>query len=421
MKNVAVYWDFENIHASLCARANGPTWYRENLFTKQPHVVDINSIMQYIAELGNININRAYANWSFLHTYSADLQSFSIDLIQLFPRGRHGKNGADIRMSIEILEDLTINKHIDTIVLIGGDSDYIAVAQKVRQRGKSIIGIGVQETTNQYWVKSCNEFKYYSSLLVKSSRIENLEAEGYELEDLDSAKALLKKAIDAGISGTTQDFVLKAALKPLMQRFDPSFDESNYGFRSFADFLSACGDVVKIEQGEHDHQVTLIGAHTDHASNGRPAASNEYEMILKKQQIRLLQPKVMSVALEEAFRLLDGHEINTVDFKDELAKRLSERLPDFSTPDASKVRSVMYKAMAFRYLEDNKTTLAPGIESADDLIYKVRLLLVKRILDNTGDEAPDAPLLAEMLYGDEGYVDEVYMLLADYNQGEQGS
>jgi len=163
MTNVAVYWDFENIHASLCARLNGPSWYKDNVFTKQPHLVDINSIMQYVAELGNVNINRAYANWSFLHTYSFDLQNYSVDLIQLFPRGRHGKNGADIRLSIEILEDLAINSHIDIVVFIGGDSDYIAVAQKVRQKGKIIIGIGVQESTNQYWVKSCNELKYYSS------------------------------------------------------------------------------------------------------------------------------------------------------------------------------------------------------------------------------------------------------------------
>lgn len=204
MTNVAVYWDFENIHASLCSRAKGPLWYRENIFSKQPHLVDVNSIMQYIAELGNVNINRAYANWSFLHAYSDDLQNYAIDLIQLFPRGRFGKNGADIRMSIDIIEDIAINPHIDTVVLIGGDSDYISVAQKVRQKGLTIIGIGVQETTNQYWVKSCNEFKYYSSLLVKSSRIANLEVEGYDIADLDSARSLF--ALLNGREINTLDF-----------------------------------------------------------------------------------------------------------------------------------------------------------------------------------------------------------------------
>ena len=125
------------------------------------------SIMEFIAALGLVNINKAYADWSSFYKYSPSLQEFSIDLVQLFPRGRHGKNGSDIRMSIDVIEDLSLHQHLDTIVVIGGDSDYIAIAQKVRQRGKTIIGIGVKETTNQYWIKSCNEFKFYSGILVR--------------------------------------------------------------------------------------------------------------------------------------------------------------------------------------------------------------------------------------------------------------
>ena len=123
-------------------------------------VITINSIMEYVAGLGDVNINKAYANWTYLYPYSFDLQNHAIDLIQLFPRGRNGKNGADIRMAIEIIEDMTLNTHIDTIVAVGGDSDYISIAQKVRQKGRHIIGIGAKETTNQYWIKSCNEFSY---------------------------------------------------------------------------------------------------------------------------------------------------------------------------------------------------------------------------------------------------------------------
>lgn len=418
MKNVAVYWDFENIHASLCARANGPSWYRGNVFTKQPHLVDINSIMQYVAELGNVNINKAYANWSFLYAYSFDLQNFAVDLIQLFPRGRYGKNGADIRMSIEILEDLAINSHIDIVVLIGGDSDYIAVAQKVRQKGKTIIGIGVQETTNQYWVKSCNEFKYYSSLLVKSSKIENLEAEGYEIEDMDKAKTLLKKAIKAAASGSGNDFVLKAALKPLMQRFDPSFDESNYGFKSFSEFLSACSDVVDIVQGKHDHVIALKGVNQVAIGDAITGNANQYEEVLKKQGIRLVDPKLLDLSLEETFNILHGQEINTIDFRRTLKEKVSKRDDKFTDTDATKVRAILYKAMVFRYMDNNKTTFVSGIDSIEDLRHRVRFTLVKRVLDNTPDEDPNMAMFAELLFGDPNRMDEVRRLITEYNKVE---
>ena len=97
-----------------------------------------------------------------------------------FLRGAHGKNGADIRMAIDIIEDLAQNPHISIIVVLGGDSDYISIAQKVRQKGRRIVGIGVQESTNQYWIRSCNEFKFYASLLVKSSASQVTDTEDVE-------------------------------------------------------------------------------------------------------------------------------------------------------------------------------------------------------------------------------------------------
>ena len=148
--HLAVYWDFENIHGIPYAiLSSGIIGTIKNRTSEQPQVIAIDSIMEFIAALGLVNINKAYADWSSFYKYSPSLQEFSIDLVQLFPRGRHGKNGSDIRMSIDVIEDLSLHQHLDTIVVIGGDSDYIAIAQKVRQRGKTIIGIGVKETTNQ--------------------------------------------------------------------------------------------------------------------------------------------------------------------------------------------------------------------------------------------------------------------------------
>jgi len=423
MANVAVYWDFENIHASLCNRINGVSWYRDNMFTKQPHLVDINSIMQYIAELGDVNINRAYANWSFFHAYSYDLQNHSVDLIQLYPRGRFGKNGADIRMSIDIIEDLTTNPHIDRVVLVGGDSDYISVAQKVRQKGKNIIGIGVQETTNQYWVKSCNEFKFYSSLLVKSSQIKDLEAEGYEIEDIESAKALLKRAVEAGLASSGQDHVLRAALKPLLQRFDPSFDESNYGFRSFTAFLEQCTDIIDIAAGEHDHVIRLKSgqrpaSHGATGWTGDHSNGSHYEAILRRQQIRIVPPEMMELAVEHAFSILHDNEINNLDFKDMLVERMTQVMPGFTLTDATKVRTLLYKAVAFRYVDGNRTTLVREVGSADGLLHRVRYAIVKRILDNVASDEIDDEQLSQVVFGDDGHTDEIAELIAEYNAAQ---
>ena len=419
MSNIAVYWDFENIHASLCTREMGPKWYKENFNSKQPYLVDINSIMQYIAELGNVNVNRAYANWSFLKLYSSDLQNYAIDLIQLFPRGRFGKNGSDIRMAIEIIEDIANNPHVDIVVLIGGDSDYISVAQKVRQKGKSIIGIGVQETTNQYWVKSCNEFKYYSSLLVKSSMISDLEAEGYEIGDLDEAKSLLKRALEAGTSGGGRDGVLKAALKPLMLRFEPSFDETNYGFTSFSEFVASFSDIIEIVQGEHDHLVRLKKPLTNEsitfaASEAMP--SNRYESILRKQKVRTINPELLDAALNEVFEMLHDSEINNIAFKPELVTRMTSKASQFTETDAAKVKALLYKATVFRYLPNNKSTLISEIESAEELIYRVRLLLLSRIVDNISDDNIDELMLSDLIFGDKNHVADIQLLMAEYNR-----
>ena len=325
--HVAIYWDFENIHASLCTVKYGPTWYRENRFSKQPVLVDINSLMEYISGIGDVNINKAYANWSNLSPYSFDLQSHAVDLIQMFPKGKHGKNGADIRMAIEVIEDITVNPHISSIIIIGGDSDYISIAQKVRQRGKSIIGIGVKETTNQYWVKSCNEFKYYSSLLVKSSSIENIEAEGYEDFDIDDAKELLCKAILQIVTRSGEKLVKKASVKPMMMRLDPSFDESNYGFKSFGEFLDDCHDTVKIIQGEYDHMVSIVEDKKTSCKIPINHSTHPYEKILKKQQVRLVDAKLMNAGAIETWNIFSelGHVNSYVFYKEELLKRLQSK------------------------------------------------------------------------------------------------
>ena len=419
--HIAIYWDFENIHASLCTVKNGPSWYRENRFSKQPALVDINSLMEYISGLGDVNINKAFANWSNLSPYSFELQNHSIDLIQMFPRGKHGKNGADIRMAIEVIEDITVNPHISIIIIIGGDSDYISIAQKVRQRGKSIIGIGVKETTNQYWVKSCNEFKYYSSLLVKSSSIQNIEAEGYEEFDIEDAKELLCKAMLQIVDQSGENLIKKAMVKPMMMRLDPSFDESNYGFKSFGDFLENCNDTVKITHGEYDHMLSLVDAVKASCKAPKTNSIHPYEKILKKQQVRLLDAKVMNTGVIETWNLFaeQGELKSYAEFKDELGKRLHKKSIKTSESDLSKIKALLYKTFAFKISpEDKRIGLNPYFTSSDNLLVKVHWTLFKRIMDNI-DEDPDIVEISNIPYGDRNKVNMVKKLVEHYKNSNQ--
>lgn len=254
-KQIGVYWDFENIHASVYEALRGKQSYSKGKYTRQPAIVNIPAIMEYIAGQGEISVNKAYANWGPFNTYKNDFLEFTIDLIQLFPRGAFSKNGADIRMSIDIIEDINLNPHINCYVLIGGDSDYISVAQKVRQKGKYMIGIGAQESSNQYWVKACNEFKFYKTLVAKAEGIS--EADAPQFSNLENDKDLLVRAMKQLIAKSDDDHVHKAALKPMMTRLDPTFDEGNYGYDSFSKFIADVPDILEIVPGKHDHLLRL--------------------------------------------------------------------------------------------------------------------------------------------------------------------
>ena len=216
--------------------------------------------MEFIASYGDVSVNQAYADWTRFSNYKEDFLNYSIDLIQLYPRGSHSKNGADIRMSLDILEDANAFPHLSHFVIIGGDSDYIAVAQKLKQLGKYIVGIGIQATTNDYFVKACNEFKFYKTILAKFSDTgsEKILAELKE-HNRGSRKTrkLISSAIRRLLNQYNTDFVYKAQVKPMMRRLDPKFDEGNFGFRTFTEFIKAHKDILEIKDGENDQVIRL--------------------------------------------------------------------------------------------------------------------------------------------------------------------
>jgi uncharacterized protein (TIGR00288 family) len=164
-RSVALYWDFENLHASLCEAQDPGSYARpDNRFKPQEPLVDIQAVVDLAASFGPLAINRAYCNWQFFGRYRDALMQNSIELLQLFPPGGTAKNGADIRLALDAMEDIARFPHIGTVVVVAGDSDFMPLAQKIKAAGRRLIGVGTRQATNRHWATSCHEFRYYDEL-----------------------------------------------------------------------------------------------------------------------------------------------------------------------------------------------------------------------------------------------------------------
>jgi uncharacterized LabA/DUF88 family protein len=164
--SVALYWDFENLHASLCEARQDDVYNKpDNRFKVQEPLVDVQAVMEMAASFGPLAIHRAYCNWQYFGRYRDALLQGAVELIQLFPPGGSAKNGADIRLCLDAMEDLGRFDHIGTVIIVGGDSDFMPVSQKIKAAGRTLIGVGMRKATNPYWARSCHKFHYYDELL----------------------------------------------------------------------------------------------------------------------------------------------------------------------------------------------------------------------------------------------------------------
>jgi uncharacterized protein (TIGR00288 family) len=255
---VAVYWDFENIHASLYDAAHGSGGYgrTQNRNKQQDFLVDVQAVYDFATTYGNVAINKAYCNWQWYSTYRHSLLKCAVELIQIFPPGASAKNGADIKLSLDAVEDVLRFPHISSIIVIGGDSDFIPLSQKIKAAGKDLIGIGCKSSTNKHWAHSCSDFKYYDTLATDIQEDKNSDDESDTVRIKDPIE-LLTKAIKQISKRTGNASVLKAEIRPIVKRLDPTFSESNYECKTFAELLKKYPKNFKVKAGEHDHIVSL--------------------------------------------------------------------------------------------------------------------------------------------------------------------
>ncbi|MFC5521982.1 NYN domain-containing protein [Polaromonas jejuensis] len=256
--SVALYWDFENLHASLCeARQEGAYSKQDNRFRVQEPLIDIQAVVELAASFGPIAINRAYCNWQYFSRYRDALLQNAVELIQLFPPGGSAKNGADIKLCLDAMEDIGRFSHIATVIIVSGDSDFMPVSQKIKAAGRTLVGVGARPFTNRHWAKSCHEFRYYENLVESPMESAPQPAPAAQPLQADPAADIFRRAIRLLAETQGDAWVSQAAIWHMIKRLDSTFDPKEHGHANFLAMVKAYGSMVESKKGEFEQVLRL--------------------------------------------------------------------------------------------------------------------------------------------------------------------
>ncbi|MCC9054483.1 NYN domain-containing protein [Microbacterium sp. F2E] len=288
---VAVYLDFDNIVMSWYDRVHGRNSYagdRQKIIADPdaPEIaqklkdaaIDVGAIIDYAASFGTLVLTRAYADWSSPVNafYRSQLVARAVDLVQLFPAAAYAKNGADIRLAVDTVEDMFRLPDLTHVVIVAGDSDYVPLAQRCKRLGRVVVGVGVAGSTAKSLAAACDQFDSYDSLpgvtppvaaqkkADASAAAPTTSGSRRRKKAEDPTAELLRRALTLERERTDDEWVHLSAVKNLLKRMDPSFSEKTLGHRSFSDFVKAYPAVADIDETTNIVRVRL---HTAEAAD----------------------------------------------------------------------------------------------------------------------------------------------------------
>jgi len=272
---VAVYLDFDNIVISRYDQVHGRNSFQKDkakgLDSERltSATVDVGAVLDFASSFGTLVLTRAYADWSAEVNagYRQQLVGRAVDLVQLFPAAAYGKNGADIRLAVDAVEDMFRLPDLTHVVIAAGDSDYIPLAQRCKRLGRYVVGIGVAGSSSRALAAACDEFVTYDALPgvpalepaaepPKRAR-RSTKAEPEQPDPQTSATALLTRALQIGLEKDDVEWLHNSVVKAQMKRMDPSFNEKALGFKSFSDFLRSRTNVVELDESSTTRLVRL--------------------------------------------------------------------------------------------------------------------------------------------------------------------
>ena len=248
-RKIAVFIDFENVAMGV----------RESRYGN----FDINLVLKRLVEKGKITVKRAYSDWHRYAEFKRAFHQANIELIDV-PQSRYsGKNSADIRMVVDALDLSYQRDHIDTFVLVSGDSDFSPLVSKLREYGRYVIGMGVKQSSSDLLINNCDEFIFYEDLVRPSSENTTLAP---KLDGLPRKKAeALRLAVETfeALLREGKEVIYGSAIKQTLVRKMPSFNEAYFGYPSFSRLLEDAAENKLLqltkEQKSGGYIVSLSG------------------------------------------------------------------------------------------------------------------------------------------------------------------
>ncbi len=266
--NLAVFCDFENV-------ALGVRDARDAQF-------DINKVLERLLLKGSIVVKKAYCDWERYKEFKAGMHEAAFELIEIPHVRQSGKNSADIRMVVDALDLCYTKSHVDTFVIVSGDSDFSPLVSKLRENNKNVIGVGVKNSTSDLLMANCDEFIFYDDLVRKKKKAKKpprkappkgAKPASHESVAKEDAETLTQEALDLVMETLealaeergSDDKIWGSMVKQTLKRRRPGFNESYYGFRSFKQLLdeASARGLMELEPDEKSGGYIIRGFHSE--------------------------------------------------------------------------------------------------------------------------------------------------------------
>jgi uncharacterized protein (TIGR00288 family) len=264
--NMALFCDFENVALGV----------RESKYDK----FDINKVLERLLLKGSIVVKKAYCDWERYREFKAPMHEAAFELIEIPHVRQSGKNSADIRMVVDALDLCYTKSHVDTFVIISGDSDFSPLVSKLRENNKTVIGVGVKNSTSDLLIANCDEFIYYDDLAREKAKKQSrkkaapktgpgAQAKSLPQEENDKkqeALDIVMETVEALIAERgEEEKIWGSMVKQALKRRNPGFSEAFYGFRSFGRLLdeAEARKLIKLDHDEKSGGVTIRSINTD--------------------------------------------------------------------------------------------------------------------------------------------------------------
>jgi uncharacterized LabA/DUF88 family protein len=399
---VAVFIDYENIEVS----------YRK-IIGKDVEV-DWSTVLGSAVELGRVVIRRAYADWSTNRSSQRELLGHGIELINVSSKKR-GKNVADIKIVIDALEML-IGQHsnISHVLLVSGDGDFTDLVHYLRAHGKLVVGMGVSGASAEYLINACDKFIFYDLLDETSPEVEsevNVQRPKKVAFDLSEARLLLRRALNMNEG----EWINAETLKQAMQRLNPAFDERNYNYERFKDFLEAQSDIAQIcKHPDGRLEISgLSGEDVPSSDNDPEALLDRYLKFLDSNKIRMTPTVHRPSIIIQFYSLIDhGPERSLEELKEELHAHFEDNAPNIKQRYVHEAVHQMFRTNCFIFDSDDKNYapdtrlwqrkvyLTSDIKDAKDLLEKCDRTMIKLIGQYLNPvEDIDRRVITRLLYG----------------------